>query len=137
MSVESMLSGIKETERETGRPAAPLDRLETTDDHVKEGKAESGLWDGEDVNWWEKGEADQGQQREDSRATEISTSHPPKWLLRLEGADVYTLLFASEHIYRIKAVVTNKLRAVFRVHNIYKYSNSISRIKLNASVRFS
>lgn len=43
MSVESMLSGIKETERETGRPAAPLDRLETTDDHVKEGKAESGL----------------------------------------------------------------------------------------------
>lgn len=43
MSVERMLSGIKETERETGCPAAPLDRLETTDDHVKEGKADSGL----------------------------------------------------------------------------------------------
>lgn len=118
MSVERMLSGIKETEGETGCPAAPLDRLETTDDHVKEGKADSGLWNGEDVSWWEKGEANQGLQREDSRATGIGTSHPPKWLLGLEGADVYTLLFALKHIYCIKAVVINKLTAVFRVHNI-------------------
>ena len=118
MSVERMLSGIKETEGETGCPAAPLDGLETTDDYVKEGKADSGLWNGEDVNWWEKGEADQGLQREDSRATGIGTSHPPKWLLGLEEADVYTLLFASEHIYCIKAVVINKLTAVFRVRNI-------------------
>ena len=43
MSVKRMLSGIKEKEEETGCPVAALDRLETTHDHVKEGRADSGL----------------------------------------------------------------------------------------------